>query len=269
MSEKRDLLKEIEQFLELEEELYGPLILSNPSSSITGSSNHKTKPLSGGSSINKQPSFLRSEEDPDHGGHTSGDLLTPQSPEHCSTLDELRNYCLGLPDLKTDLADTNLVFGVGNPHADLMIIGEAPGAEEDRKGEPFVGDAGELLDKIVSAIGFKREEIYIANILKHRPPGNRNPSPEEIERSLPVLYRQIDLVEPKIILCVGKVPGTTLLGRDESISRLRGRFYPFRGAQLTVTYHPAALLRNPKWKRPVWEDVQKVRRRYDELGGKP
>src|SRR5690625_7183522 len=116
-----------------------------------------------------------------------------------------------------------------------MIIGEAPGAEEDRKGEPFVGDAGELLDKIVSAIGFKREEIYIANILKHRPPGNRNPSPGEIERSLPVLYRQINLVEPKIILCVGKVPGTTLLGREDSGKRLRGRISPRKGAHLGAT----------------------------------
>src|SRR5690625_5851478 len=119
--------------------------------------------MSEASNISRPTSFVRSEEGPDHGGHTSGDLRTPQSPEQCSTLDELRNCCLGLPDLKTDLADTNLVFGVGNPRADLMLIGEARGAEEDRKGEPFVGDAGELLDQIVSAIGFKRAQLHIGH----------------------------------------------------------------------------------------------------------
>src|SRR5690625_7495564 len=130
MSEKRDLLREIEQFLELEEELYGPLILTHPSSSITGSSNHKTKPLSEGSNISRPTSFVRSEEGPDHGGHTSGDLRTPQSPAQCGTLAELRNYCLGLPDLKTDLADTNLVRGVCHRHAGLLIIGVGRAADE-------------------------------------------------------------------------------------------------------------------------------------------
>lgn len=253
----------------MEEEICGPLILSIPSPPIAGSSEDIMKSHPAEPTISKPEKFVITEEGADNGDDTSGESLTPLSPEQCSTLEELRNYCLGLTELKTDLDGTNLVFGVGNPHADLMIVGEAPGEQEDRKGEPFVGDAGELLDKIVAAIGFKRSEIYIANILKHRPPGNRNPSSDEIERSLPVLYRQIELISPRIILCLGKVSGTTLLGRKESVSRLRGRFYPFRGAQLTVTYHPAALLRNPKWKRPVWEDVQKVRRKYDELGGKP
>ncbi|MDX1592264.1 MAG: uracil-DNA glycosylase, partial [Balneolaceae bacterium] len=169
----------------------------------------------------------------------------------------------------TDLENTNLVFGVGNPEADLMIIGEAPGEQEDRQGEPFVGAAGQLLNKILDAIQFSRDDVYIANILKHRPPGNRNPSSSERERSLPYLLRQIDLIQPKVILCLGRVSGTTLLDREDSLKNMRGQFYPYRGAELTVTYHPAALLRNPEWKRPTWEDVQQVRKRYDELNGKP
>jgi DNA polymerase len=150
-----------------------------------------------------------------------------------------------------------------------MIIGEAPGNNEDQQGEPFVGAAGQLLNKILKAIQFEREDIYIANILKHRPPDNRNPLPEERERSLPFLNRQIDIISPKVILCVGKVAGTTLLGKDDALKRMRGQFYDYRNTKLTVTYHPAALLRNPKWKRPAWEDVQQVRKMYDELGGQP
>jgi|GEM_PF-251471 len=185
--------------------------------------------------------------------------------ETCQDLDQLRQLCEEADDLHTDLEGTRLVFGVGNPHADLMLIGEAPGEQEDKEGEPFVGAAGQLLSKILSAIDFKREDVYIANILKHRPPGNRNPNPEELLRSLPYLLRQIDLIQPKLILCLGKVSGTTLLDKEDSLKNLRGEFYPFRNTLLTVTYHPAALLRNPQWKRPVWEDVQKVKKKVAEL----
>ena len=185
--------------------------------------------------------------------------------EQVTTLEELKRLCEESDELKTDLAGTNLVFGVGNPIADLMLIGEAPGEQEDRQGEPFVGAAGQLLNKILAAIQFNREDVYIANILKHRPPGNRNPSPEERLRSLPYLLKQIDLIQPKLILCLGKVSGTTLLNREDSLKNLRGQFYPFRNSLLAVTYHPAALLRNPQWKRPTWEDVQKVRAKYNEL----
>ncbi|TVQ65113.1 MAG: uracil-DNA glycosylase [Balneolaceae bacterium] len=187
----------------------------------------------------------------------------------CSGLDELLELCNSADELKTDLENTRLVFGTGNPNADLMLIGEAPGEQEDLREEPFVGAAGQLLNKILEAIQFKREDVYIANILKHRPPGNRNPEPEERTRSLPYLIRQIELIQPKLILCLGKVSGNTLLNHEEPLKSMRGRFYPFKGAELTVTYHPAALLRNPHWKRPVWEDVQKLRKRYDELGCKP
>ncbi|MFY0697034.1 MAG: uracil-DNA glycosylase [Balneola sp.] len=187
----------------------------------------------------------------------------------CSTLEELKALCEKTEALKTDLEGTNLVFGVGNPNADLMIIGEAPGFNEDKQGEPFVGEAGQLLDKIMAAINFKRDDIYIANILKHRPPENRDPKVEERANSLPYLLKQIELVDPKLILCVGRVSGTTLLGKDDSLKNMRSKFHEFNGRELMVTYHPAALLRNKQWKRPTWEDVQKLRKRYDELGGKP
>lgn len=190
--------------------------------------------------------------------------------DKCNTLGELEQLCRKADVLRTDLEDTNLVFGVGNPDADLMLVGEAPGAEEDKQGEPFVGAAGQLLNKILEAIHFERDDVYIANILKHRPPNNRNPLPEERKRSLPFLLRQIDLIEPKLILCLGKVSAQTLLNNDDSLSSMRRKFHSFRGKfELMATYHPAALLRNPKWKRPTWEDVQMLKERYEELGCKP
>lgn len=186
------------------------------------------------------------------------------------SLEELKNWCLTQDILKTDLPNTNLVFGVGNPNADLMLIGEAPGEQEDQQMEPFVGKAGQLLNKILEAIQFSREDVYIANILKHRPPNNRDPLPEERERSLPVLMRQIDLIQPKIILCLGKISAQTLLNSNATMKDLRGLFHPWKeGIQLAVTYHPAALLRNPEWKKDTWDDVRMVRKRYNEIGAKP
>jgi len=187
-----------------------------------------------------------------------------------NTLDDLEVYCNTLDLLKTDLPNTRLVFGKGNPDADLMIIGEAPGADEDRLGEPFVGRSGQLLTKILEAIQFNRQYVYIANILKHRPPDNRNPLPEERLRSLPYLIRQIELVQPKLILCLGKVPTETLLQTKASLKELRGKFHTFMGRyQVLLTYHPAYLLRDPHKKRDTWQDVQLLRSRYDELGCKP
>jgi DNA polymerase len=186
------------------------------------------------------------------------------------TLEALYEYCLGVEELKTDLANTQLVFGKGNPNADLLLIGEAPGAEEDKQGEPFVGRSGQLLTKILEAINFTRDQIYIANILKHRPPENRNPTAAERSRSLPYLLKQIDLINPKLILCLGKVSAETLLGISSTMKDMRGTFHNFSEKyELLVTYHPAALLRNPNWKRETWEDVQLLRKRYDELGCKP
>jgi uracil-DNA glycosylase len=157
------------------------------------------------------------------------------------------------------LGRTQIVFGVGNPAADLMFVGEAPGADEDIQGEPFVGRAGQLLTKIIEAIGLRREDVYIANVIKCRPPGNRNPEPDEVTQCQPFLFRQIDLVQPKVIVALGKFAAQCLLKTTEPITRLRGREYKYRDAILIPTYHPAYLLRTPSAKRDVWEDMKKVR----------
>ena len=158
---------------------------------------------------------------------------------------------------------TNPVPGDGNSDADFMIVGEAPGANEDEQGKPFVGQAGQLLTKIIGAIDLKREDVFIANVLKHRPPGNRNPTPEEVTACSPYLVRQIELIRPKVILALGTFAAQTLLETKLTIGKLRGQIHHYYGVPLIVTYHPAALLRNPAWKRPTWEDVQLARRILD------
>lgn len=157
------------------------------------------------------------------------------------------------------------VFGVGNPNADVMVIGEGPGADEDKQGEPFVGRAGKLLTDILKAINFQREEIYIANIVKCRPPGNRTPLPAEMNECIPYLKKQIALIKPKIILCLGLTAAQGLLNKKDSLTNMRGQVFDFENVKVIVTYHPAALLRNPNWKRGCWEDVQKFRKLYDEM----
>jgi DNA polymerase len=158
---------------------------------------------------------------------------------------------------------THFVFGTGSPKAKLVFVGEAPGREEDLQGEPFVGPAGRLLNKILAAIGFRRNEVYIANILKCRPPGNRDPQPMEIASCSPILARQVDILRPVVLCTLGSFAARTLLGVNQGISRLRGGTHDYRGIPVIPTYHPAALLRNSAWKRPTWEDVQRLRREYD------
>jgi DNA polymerase len=162
---------------------------------------------------------------------------------------------------------TNYVFGTGSASSLVMFIGEAPGREEDLQGEPFVGRAGQLLNKILTAIGLKREEVYIGNILKCRPPENRDPLPGEIEACLPHLYQQIDIIKPKIIVALGRIAAQTLLKTNLPMSKLRGRFHDFKGYPFLVTYHTAALLRNPEYKKPTWEDMKILRRYYDKITG--
>ncbi len=157
------------------------------------------------------------------------------------------------------------VYGVGNPKADLMIIGEAPGADEDRLGEPFVGRAGQLLDKILAAIQLSRKEVYITNILKSRPPNNRDPLPEEMTVCMPYLYEQIRLIQPKLICALGRISAQALLQTTTPLGKLRKRWHDFRGIPLIVTYHPAALLRFPAYKRDTWEDMQTLKARLDSL----
>jgi uracil-DNA glycosylase len=157
------------------------------------------------------------------------------------------------------LGRRQIVFGVGNPDADLMFVGEAPGADEDVKGEPFVGRAGQLLTKIIEAIGLKREDVYIANVIKCRPPQNRNPEPDEVDTCEPFLFRQIDAIKPRVVVALGSFAARALLRTLDPISRLRGRVYEYRGAKLIPTFHPAYLLRNPSSKKEVWEDMKLVR----------
>jgi uracil-DNA glycosylase family 4 len=179
-------------------------------------------------------------------------------------LDTQINICMKCPLGKTR---TKFVFGVGNPHARLMFIGEAPGADEDAQGEPFVGRAGQLLNKILVAIQMKREEVYIANILKCRPPNNRTPIPEEVEACMPYLKKQIALIKPQIIVCLGLTAAQNLLGINDSLGKLRGRLLSFENTPLMVTYHPAALLRNPNWKPAAWEDFQAVQKYLADHAG--
>lgn len=277
-----ELIDQVISFLQQEREIYGDFTMSKSSERSKESDNKQSSDPPRSNNAVTEPSLQKNSSS--SAASQNSDSFTPQEGlfnqddtnevyyeiDKCKTLKELEELCRKADVLRTDLEGTQLVFGVGNPDADLMLIGEAPGAEEDKQGEPFVGKAGQLLNKILDAINFKREDVYIANILKHRPPNNRNPKPEERERSLPFLLRQIDLINPKLILALGKVSAQTLLDKNLSLTKMRGQFHKFRGKyELLATYHPAALLRHAKWKRPTWEDVQLLRKRYDELGGQP
>ncbi len=183
--------------------------------------------------------------------------------ENAASLDVLNASICACQNCKLGATRTNFVFGVGNPKADILIIGEAPGADEDAQGEPFVGRAGQLLTKILEAINLKREDVYIANIIKCRPPGNRRPESDEVAECEPYLYKQIDLLQPKFILALGLTAVDTLLKKKHTMGAIRGKELEFRGIPMLATYHPAALLRNPEWKRATWEDIQNLRRLYD------
>jgi len=159
---------------------------------------------------------------------------------------------------------TRAVFGEGDPTARVVCVGEAPGAREDETGRPFVGPAGQLLDRLLLSVGFRREEVYICNVLKSRPPHNRDPLPEEIEACSPFLHRQLELIDPDVLVAFGAFAARTLTGAGGSLGSLRGRTHRYRGYPLVVTYHPAALLRNRSWTRPTWEDLQRVRRIVDD-----
>jgi len=175
--------------------------------------------------------------------------------------EQLKKVCQEMANCQLcQLAKTrhNLVFGDGNPNAQIIFVGEAPGADEDEQGLPFVGRAGQLLTKIIEAMGIKRKDVYICNILKCRPPGNRNPLPDEISLCEPFLKKQLQAISPKVICALGTFAAQTLLKTDVPITLLRGRFHTYNGIKLMPTYHPAYLLRNPSAKKPVWEDVQMI-----------
>jgi uracil-DNA glycosylase family 4 len=203
------------------------------------------------------------------------DEVYTQSPSKKSNPKKLHSPAKTLPNFYQQIKDckkchlhktrTNFVFGVGNQNAEVMFIGEAPGREEDLQGEPFVGRAGQLLDKILAAINFTRDEVYIANILKCRPPENRDPLPDEIEMCEPYLLEQIRIIQPKIICALGRIAAQSLLKTKQALGQLRGKIHAYNGIRFLVTYHPAALLRYPQYKRATWDDVRLLRKEYDKL----
>lgn len=160
---------------------------------------------------------------------------------------------------------TNFVFGTGNENADIMFVGEAPGKEEDRQGEPFVGQAGQLLNKLLAHIQLKRSDVYIANILKSRPPNNRDPQPDEVEQCIPYLHRQIEIIQPKMLIALGRIAAQNLLNKQDSLSKLRSRLWSFRDIPLIVTYHPAAILRNSGYMEPTLEDFSLILEKVQSL----
>lgn len=181
-------------------------------------------------------------------------------------IDEMRQQIISCPNCALSNSRKNLVFGTGNPKADIMIIGEAPGADEDVQGKPFVGRAGQLLTKMLEAINLDRErDCFIANILKCRPPNNRDPLPAEVEKCEPYLIKQIELIKPEFILALGRIAANTLLKSKYAMGDIRGKLYKYQDIKMLVTYHPAALLRNPEWKKAAWEDLKYLRKLYDEF----
>ncbi|MEO8258058.1 MAG: uracil-DNA glycosylase [Acidobacteriota bacterium] len=223
----------------------------------------------GVSGVSRDPAWRRRQEktpDPFSGQEFPPVPLIPaaeaaakKTPDPFSLLTEVRDDIGDCTRCKLHLGRRQIVYGAGNPNADLMFVGEAPGADEDAQGVPFVGRAGQLLTKIIEAIGFSRDDVYIANVIKCRPPQNRNPEPDEVATCEPFLFRQVDIIKPKVIVALGTFAARTLVRSLDPISRMRGRVFEYRGARLIPTFHPAYLLRNPASKREVWEDMKMAR----------
>ncbi|MCE7935839.1 MAG: uracil-DNA glycosylase [Chlorobi bacterium CHB2] len=245
----QSLKEEVRQFAKQQDALFGDVILSKRGQAVAEASGIAAQP---------EEAVLPASR--------FAEQLAAVNEEwvHAPSLDLMKQMICGCQKCPLGKTRNKLVFGTGNPHADVVVIGEAPGADEDASGEPFVGAAGQLLTKILAAINFSRDDVYIANIIKSRPPGNRTPERVEVEQCIPYLYKQLDLIKPKFILAVGLTAALSLLNRKATMKELRGSVHDYFGITMVVTYHPAALLRNPQWKRSTWEDVQLLRRLYDE-----
>ena len=243
---------------------------ADPADHVTAPVDHLTDPAAGATvpadgaaepaAVATAPADLLT--DPAAGAAEPAAVSAPSAAVSASspqTLEAVREDLGECTRCKLHRGRTNLVFGVGSPTADLVFVGEAPGRDEDRQGIPFVGRAGQLLTKIIQAIDLSREEVYIANVIKCRPPDNRNPEPDEVAACEPFLFRQIDVIQPRVVVALGSFAIRTLLKTDGAISRLRGRVFDYRGAKLIPTFHPAYLLRSPERKRDVWEDMKRVR----------
>lgn len=231
-------------YLQQQKELFGPLLYVEPSFTVD---NH-----------------VLNHEEPLHIQAETMSLSINPNWHHAESLPILYQYIHNCQECSLGSTRNSFVFGVGNPQADILIIGEAPGADEDAKGEPFVGAAGQLLTKILQAIGFTREEVYIANIIKCRPPNNRRPEKSEINSCEPYLQKQIELIKPVFILALGLTAVNTLLKNDHKMQDIRGKILNYHGVNMIATYHPAALLRNPNWKKPAWDDVQMLKNMYED-----
>ena len=265
-----DFWTSLRHFLESEREVFGDYVLLDESSPSTQETPHTTMPIRRHTAGPADPPPASTQD-------TGGGMMLFDLPPvpHPATAHEpwmgmenirsLEGQISGCLKCVLGQTRTKFVFGVGNPQATLMFVGEAPGADEDAQGEPFVGRAGQLLNKILAAINMKREDVYICNILKCRPPNNRTPSPEEVEVCIPYLKKQIALIRPRLIVCLGLTAAQNLLQINESLTKLRGRTLQFEKTPLRVTYHPAALLRNPNWKQPTWEDFQAIQKLHAEL----
>ena len=261
-SNDTDLAFQLEQFVKEQASRFGDVISYVPVKTEEAPLG-KTKKARANSSTEPAPQSITH-----HGFEELMAKLAPYKNENwmsAESLPVMQSLIEGCQKCPLGATRNKLVFGVGDTNSKVLIIGEAPGADEDAKGEPFVGRAGQLLNKMLEAINFKREDVYIANILKSRPPNNRDPKPNEVEACEPYLWKQILLLQPKLILCLGRVAGTNLLKMNESLGKMRGQVFDFYGIQAMVTYHPAALLRNPDWKHGAWEDLKHFRRLYDGL----
>jgi uracil-DNA glycosylase family 4 len=209
--------------------------------------------------ISLMPKATKSASQPASAPATSLPVLLPiDAKDKPAALIALREHIGDCTRCRLSKGRTKLVFGVGNPDADIMFVGEGPGADEDAQGEPFVGRAGQLLNNMISAMGIRREDVYIANVVKCRPPNNRAPEKDETDTCSPFLMQQIDIVKPKVIVALGATAAKNLLAMNDSMGALRGRWYDFRGTKLVVTYHPAYLLRDPRQKKETWKDLQMV-----------
>lgn len=267
------LIEDFESYLRTVKRFYGTKLVvdSSDQASMINSPNEDTYNV-GEASLKKKHEDRIAFKD-DKKTHIEFDLFgnivrVKEEWEFSENLQELNTKICDCQKCVLGSSRTKFVFGVGNPKADIVLIGEAPGADEDAQGEPFVGRAGQLLNKILDVSGFKREEVFICNILKCRPPGNRNPLPEEIEQCRPYLERQLKLINPKLILLLGRVAAESLLKTKEPLNKLRGKIHDYKGYKVMITFHPAALLRNSNWKRPTWEDMKQFKALYEELSNK-
>ena len=258
-----EIIKQTQDYLQNFNRFYsGTLYLDGPNESENKQSPHqKIQPTEKNEqmSVKKEKKVLKEVD------LFGNETIKKQEWEFSESLAELNEMIHDCKKCQLWETRTNFVFGVGNPNADIVVIGEAPGADEDAKGEPFVGRAGQLLNKILEATGFQREEVFICNILKSRPPGNRNPLPNEVEACKPYLDKQLELINPKLILLLGRVAAESLLKAKDPLNKLRGKTHDYKGWKVRITFHPAALLRNPNWKKDTWEDMKQFKAMYDEL----